>query len=48
VEIGFLSNPQDEAALRRPEHRAKVARALNRAVQGWLARAPQPETVAIG
>jgi N-acetylmuramoyl-L-alanine amidase len=48
VEIGFLSNPQDEAALRRPEHRAKVARALSRAVQGWLARPPQPEAVAIG
>jgi N-acetylmuramoyl-L-alanine amidase len=48
VEIGFLSNPQDEAALRRPEHRAKVARALSRAVQGWLARAPQPEAVATG
>jgi N-acetylmuramoyl-L-alanine amidase len=48
VEIGFLSHPQDEAALRRPDHRAKVARALNRAVQGWLARAHLPEALATG
>ncbi|OYW08683.1 MAG: hypothetical protein B7Z53_04320 [Rhodospirillales bacterium 12-71-4] len=38
VEMGFLSDPQDEAALRRPEHRAKLARALGRAVHGWLAQ----------
>ena len=48
VEIGFLSHPEDEAALRRPEHRARVARALNRAVQGWLARAHMPEALAAG
>jgi N-acetylmuramoyl-L-alanine amidase len=46
VEIGFLSHPQDEEALRRPDHRAKVARALGRAVQGWLARAERPEALA--
>jgi len=46
VEMGFLSNAQDEAALRRPEHRAKVARALTRAIHGWLARAGQPEALA--
>lgn len=41
VELGFLSHPQDEAALRRPEHRARLARALSRAVLGWLARTQQ-------
>ncbi|MGG5820445.1 N-acetylmuramoyl-L-alanine amidase [Falsiroseomonas sp. HW251] len=40
VEMGFLSHPLDEDALRRPDHRAKVARALTRAVTGWLARTP--------
>jgi len=48
VEMGFLSSPQDEAALRRPEHRARVARALTRAIHGWLARAGQPEALAAG
>ncbi|MBW8271518.1 N-acetylmuramoyl-L-alanine amidase family protein [Caldovatus aquaticus] len=38
VEMGFLSHPADEAALRRPEHRKKVAAALARAVQAWLAQ----------
>ena len=36
VEMGFMSNPQDEAALRRPEHRAKVAAAMKRAVDGYF------------
>jgi len=36
VEMGFMSNPQDEAALRRPDHRARVASALARAVDGFL------------
>jgi N-acetylmuramoyl-L-alanine amidase len=48
VEIGFLSHPEDEAALRRPEHRARVARALERAVQDWLARAQLPGAMAAG
>lgn len=48
VEMGFLSNPGDEAALRRPEHRARVARALARAVTDWLARADRPEALASG
>lgn len=42
VEMGFLSHPADEAALRRPEHRKKVAEALARAVQAWLAQSPRP------
>jgi len=37
VEMGFMSNLQDEAALRRPEHRVRVAAALQRAVENFLA-----------
>jgi len=36
VEMGFMSNPQDEAALRRPDHRARIALALARAVERFL------------
>jgi N-acetylmuramoyl-L-alanine amidase len=39
VEMGFMSNPRDEAALRRPDHRAKVAMAMKRAVEGYFAAA---------
>jgi N-acetylmuramoyl-L-alanine amidase len=42
VELGFLSDPEDEAALRRPAHRARLAAALARAVQGWIAATPLP------
>jgi N-acetylmuramoyl-L-alanine amidase len=48
VEIGFLSHPQDEAALRRPDHRARVARALSRAVQAYLAQAGRSPALAAG
>ena len=41
VEMGFMSNPQDEAALRRPEHRTQVARAMQRAVETWFASTGQ-------
>jgi N-acetylmuramoyl-L-alanine amidase len=37
IEMGFLSHPQDEAALNRAAHRAKVAKALAEAVHGFLA-----------
>lgn len=37
VEMGFLSHPQDEAALNRAPHRAKLARALAAAVHDFLA-----------
>lgn len=37
VEMGFMSNPADEAALRRPEHRARVAAAIRRAVEAYFA-----------
>ncbi len=36
VEMGFMSNLQDEAALRHQEYRARVAAALARAVEGFL------------
>ena len=36
VEMGFMSNAQDEAALRRPEHRAVVAAAMKRAVDAFF------------
>lgn len=36
VELGFLSDPRDEAALKRPEHRARLSAALARAVRHWL------------
>ncbi len=36
VEMGFLSHPQDEAALNRPAHRARLAAALAEAVHGFL------------
>ena len=36
VEMGFLSDRRDEAALNRAPYRAQVARALTGAVHGWL------------
>jgi N-acetylmuramoyl-L-alanine amidase len=36
VEMGFMSNPRDEAALRRPEHRKLVAVAMKRAVDAFF------------
>ncbi len=36
VEMGFMSNAEDEAALRLAEHRAKIAGALRRAVEAFL------------
>ena len=36
VEMGFMSNQKDEAALRRPEYRAKIAGAMRHAIEGFL------------
>jgi N-acetylmuramoyl-L-alanine amidase len=36
VEMGFMSNLQDEAALRRPAHRTRVAEAMRRAVEAYF------------
>jgi N-acetylmuramoyl-L-alanine amidase len=39
VEMGFMSNRSDEAELRRPEHRVRIAAAMKRAVDGYFAAA---------
>jgi len=39
VEMGFISNRDDEAALRRADHRARIAVAMKRAVDAYFARA---------
>ena len=38
VELGFLSNQNDEAALKKPKYRATLVRAIVRAVEGYFAR----------
>jgi N-acetylmuramoyl-L-alanine amidase len=40
VEMGFMSNRQDEAALRRADYRARVASAMKRAVEAYFAALP--------
>jgi len=40
VELGFMSNRQDEALLRRPEHRRRVVAAVTRAVERHFASTP--------
>lgn len=37
VEMGFMSNPRDEALLRRADHRRLVAQAMKRAVDAYFA-----------
>ena len=37
IEVGFISNPQDETLLRRTDHRARVATAIRRALETALA-----------
>jgi N-acetylmuramoyl-L-alanine amidase len=37
IEMGFLSNPGDEAALKDPAHRELIARSVARAVDAWFA-----------
>ncbi|HYI84198.1 MAG TPA: N-acetylmuramoyl-L-alanine amidase, partial [Acetobacteraceae bacterium] len=36
VELGFLSHQGDEALLRRPAHRRRLAGALARAIDSWF------------
>jgi N-acetylmuramoyl-L-alanine amidase len=38
VECGFISNPEEEALLRRADHRARIAASLAEAVHGFLGR----------
>ena len=40
VELGFLSDPRDEAALQQSAHRARLSHALSRAVKQWLDTTP--------
>ncbi|MBS1877121.1 MAG: N-acetylmuramoyl-L-alanine amidase [Acidobacteria bacterium] len=35
VEIGFVTNPSDEAMMRKPEHRQKIAEALYKGIQQY-------------
>jgi N-acetylmuramoyl-L-alanine amidase len=41
VEMGFMSNPKDEAALRQAAHRKMVAQSMQRAVDAYFASLPQ-------
>ncbi len=45
VEMGFMSNPRDEAGLRQSAHRARVAAAMTRAVAAYFAGAQGSQTV---
>ncbi len=46
VEMGFMSNRQDEAALRRGQHQMQIAQAMKRAVDAYFAAADQGLRVA--
>jgi N-acetylmuramoyl-L-alanine amidase len=37
AEIGFVSNAKDEALMKRPEHRQKIAEALYKGLSGYAA-----------
>ena len=43
VEMGFMSNPQDEGFLRRPAYRARVASAMKQAIDAYFATARDSE-----
>ena len=46
VEMGFMSNPQDEMALRHTAHRAKVAEAMKGAIDTYFAALSYPSRMA--
>jgi N-acetylmuramoyl-L-alanine amidase len=48
VEMGFMSNQLDEIALRRADHRARVAMAMRRAIEATLAAGNNTARVAAG
>ena len=48
VEMGFMSNLLDEAALRRADHRARIAGALRRAIEDYLLSSARAAHVAAG
>jgi N-acetylmuramoyl-L-alanine amidase len=43
VEMGFMSNRTDEAEMRRPQHRVRVAEAMKRAVDSYFIAARMAE-----
>lgn len=46
VEMGFMSNREDEAALKQASHRGKVAGAMKRAIDAYFASLPSPHSTA--
>ena len=48
VEMGFMSNQSDETALRKTEHRSRVAAALRRAIEAYIAGDNRAVTVTAG
>jgi N-acetylmuramoyl-L-alanine amidase len=46
VEMGFMSNKQDEAALRQAAHRVRVATAMRRAIDAYFAQGGAPRVPA--
>ncbi len=48
VEMGFMSNQYDEVALRKAEHRTRIAAALRRAIETYLAAGNHAVRVAAG
>lgn len=41
IEVGFISNPNEEKLLKTPEFREKVAQALNQAIQDYVKKIPE-------
>lgn len=48
IEMGFLSNPADEAALNDPGYRDKIARSVTRAIDAWFGQAQPGRASAAG
>lgn len=48
VEMGFMSNRTDEAALRRPDHRARVAGVMRQAIETYLTAGNHAVRIAAG
>ena len=48
VELGFLSNPAEEARLQDPSHRAELVEAMVRAISRYRAQLEQQEAGAGG
>ena len=46
AEIGFISNPRDEAMLRKPDQRQRLAEALFKGIQQYAASLGQTQALA--